>query len=327
MTSDIKRHIANMNIRDLKYLVALADHRHFGNAAEACFVSQPALSMQIKKLEEVLGVQLIERTSKSVRLTEIGHSLTQHAREILHRVEMMKEVAKQSKDPLSGEFQLGIIPTLAPYLIPHIIPSLLKTFPKLTIYLIEEQTANLVNKLRHGKLDAAILGLPLPNHDFITTPLFEEEFLLALPSNHALSKRKHIHLTDLENSALLLLDDGHCMRDFALELCYRAKASEAKGFQATSLETLRHMVACQVGMTLMPKLSYKANDGVCYVSFNPPKPARIVGMAWRSSSAKKILLTKMVDEIRKLMKKEKAVRVIESSSLLHRSSRKRTKLI
>lgn len=309
-----------MNLRDLKYLVAIADHAHFGMAASACFVSQPALSMQIKKLESVLDVQLIERTSKSALLTEIGKSITEHARDILCRVETLKEIAKQANDPYSGELHLGVIPTLAPYLLPHIIPGLAKIFPKLKIYLVEEQTPNLIAKLKQGKLDGALLGLPLIEEDFVALPLFEEEFILAIPPNHPLSKRKIIRISDLENKVLLLLEDGHCMRDLALEVCYRAKASESKGFQATSLETLRHMVASKAGITLMPKLAYKANDGVCYLPFNSPKPARIIGMTWRPTSAKKLLLENMVVQIRKFMIKQKAaVRVINTPILCHKT--------
>lgn len=308
-----------MNIRDLKYLVAIADHSHFGMAAEACFVSQPALSMQIKKLERVLGVQLIERTSRSALLTEIGKVITEHARDILYRVETMKEIAKQANDPHSGELHLGVIPTLAPYLLPHIIPGLSKLFPKLTIYLVEEQTPNLIAKLKQGKLDGALLGLPLIDEDFIASPLFKEEFMLAIPPHHPLLKRKRISIADLKNNVLLLLEDGHCMRDLALEVCHKAKALESKGFRATSLETLRHMVASKAGMTLMPKLAYKANDGVCYLPFTSPKPARTVGMVWRPSSAKKILLENIVGQIRKLMAKQKAVEIINTPILCHKT--------
>lgn len=301
-----------MNIRDLKYLVAIADHHHFGLAAEASCVSQPALSMQIKKLETHLGVQLIERTSKSVRLTEVGKLITEHARDVLSRVETMKEIARHANNPFSGELHLGIIPTLAPYLLPHIIPSLVKTFPNVTIYLVEDQTSHLTTKLKEGKLDAVILGLPLTNNDFISLPLFEEEFLLATPSNHPLSKRKSIRISDLENKVLLLLEDGHCMRDLALELCYRAKASESKGFRATSLETLRHMVASNAGITLMPKLASKSNDGVSYIPFKNDKPIRVIGIAWRPTSARKILLVKIAEKIRKLLLKQKSLRVINT---------------
>ena len=311
--------MAFMNIRDLTYLVAIADHCHFGMAAEACFVSQPALSMQIKKLENLLGVQLIERTSKAALLTDVGKLITEQARDILCRVATLKEIAKQANDPYSGELHLGVIPTLAPYLLPHIIPGLTKLFPKLTIYLLEEQTETLISKLKQGKLDGALLGLPLADGDFVAAALFEEEFMLATPSNHALAKRKIVKLSDLENKVLLLLEDGHCMRDLALELCYRAKATEVKSFQATSIETLRHMVASKAGMTLMPKLAYQSNDGVCYLPFSSPKPARIIGMMWRSSSAKKIVLENVVQQIRKMMAKQKAVKVINTPILCQKT--------
>lgn len=302
-----------MNIRDLKYLVALAEHCHFGKAAEACFVSQPALSMQIKKLEDVLGTKLIERTNKNIFLTDIGKLITQHARDILYRVDEVRELAKQAKDPYSGEFHLGVFPTLAPYLLPHIMPSLSKLFPNLTIYLIEETTSNLLTKLSEGKLDGALLALPVIDEDFVALPLFEEEFVLALPSNHKLAKRKYAKLTDLENNNLMLLTDGHCLRDQALAICHNVKAAESKKFRATSLETLRHMVAAKSGMTLMPKLACKSNDGISYVPFNAPKPSRTIGMIWRPSSSKKILLENIVSQIRKIMlKQNKLVRVINT---------------
>ncbi|MEO8402238.1 MAG: DNA-binding transcriptional regulator OxyR [Gammaproteobacteria bacterium] len=309
-----------MNIRDLKYLVAVADHCHFGKAAETCFVSQPALSMQIKKLENTLGIQLIERTNKSVFLTEIGKLITQHARDILLRIETMREVANHAKDPFCGELHLGVIPTLAPYLLPHIIPGLSKVFPKLTIYLAEETTSNLITKLSQGKLDGALLALPLVEEDFFALPLFEEEFVLAIPANHPLAKRKTAKLADLENKTLLLLEDGHCLRDQALTVCHRVNASESKSFRATSLETLRHMVASKAGITLMPKLACRSNDGVCYLSFGAPKPMRTIGIIWRPSTAKKIILENIVNHIRKLMTKQKMVRVINTPIVCRRTN-------
>jgi len=309
-----------MNIRDLKYLVAVADHCHFGNAAEACFVSQPALSMQIKKLEDTLGIQLIERTNKSVFLTEIGKLVTQHARDIICRVEIMRDIARQAKDPYSGELRLGVIPTLAPYLLPHIIPGLTRIFPNLKIYLHEEQTDHLITKLKHGKIDAALFGLPLIDEDFIALPLFEEELVLATPFNHALSKRQSIRHSDLKNKTLLLLEDGHCLRDQALSLCHIVNASADKSFQATSLETLRHMVASNAGITLMPKLACRANDGICYLPFASPKPTRILGMIWRPSTAKTILLENMVGQIRKLMIKQKMVKIINTPIICRKTN-------
>lgn len=308
-----------MNIRDLKYLVTLADQRHFGKAAEACFVSQPALSMQIKKMEEFLGVQLIERNNKSFFFTEIGQAITEHARDILYKFESMKSVAEQSRDPLSGELHLGVIPTLAPYLLPHIIPGLSKSFPKLTLFLVEEQTQHLITKLKHGKLDGALFGLPLTDEDFEALPLFEEELLLATHANHIFAKKKLIRHTDLKNKTLLLLEDGHCLRDQAISLCHSVDALADKKFQATSLETLRHMVASKAGITLMPKLSCRSNDGVCYLPFSSPKPTRTVGMIWRPTSAKKILLINIVNQIRKLLVKQKLVKVINTSIFCQKS--------
>lgn len=286
-----------MNIRDLKYLIALADHQHFGKAAEACFVSQPALSMQIKKLEESLGVLLIERNNKRIFFTEIGNEIVKHARDIIYRLDTMEEIASQSKDPFSGELHLGIIPTLAPYLLPLIIPQLSSQFPKLKLYLLEEKTQDLLQKLNEGKLDAAILALPIEG-DFSIHPLFDEEFILAIPLNHPLAKKKKVKFSDLENKSLLLLEDGHCLREQALAFCHRANASELKNFHATSLETLRHMVAAGVGMTLMPKLACRLDDGVCYLPFTLPEPTRKIGLIWRKSTSKKILLEHLLEHIK-----------------------------
>ncbi|EKD72964.1 MAG: LysR protein, partial [uncultured bacterium] len=244
-----------MNTRDLKYLIALSDHHHFGKAAEACFISQPALSMQIKKLEETLGVKLLERTNKSVLLTDIGVTITERARQILNHVEEMRDVAKLAKDPYRGELKIGIIPTLSPYLLPLIIPSLAKKFPKIYFYLVEEKTAALIEKLKIGKLDVAILSLPVMESGFSSSLLFEEEFLLAVPSAHPLAKRKIIRQDDLDKQNVLLLEEGHCMREQTLALCHKMHAAETQDFRATSLETLRHMVAAGNGVTLMPKLA------------------------------------------------------------------------
>ncbi len=300
-----------MNFRDLTYLVALADHRHFGKAAKVCFVSQPALSMQIKKLEKHLGIQLLERTNKSVTLTAAGITLAEKARLVLQQAEEMREIAKLAKDPYSGELKIGIFPTLAPYLLPHIIPELKKIFPKLSIYLIEEQSVSLTEKLNQGKLDTAILALPILNTKFKVHSLFEEEFMLATPAHHLLAKRKSINQSDLENKNLLLLEEGHCLREQALSLCFKVNAEETKSFRATSLETLRHMVATGIGITLMPKLACRTNDGIAYAPFTTPKPLRTIGMFWRKSTAKEKLLLDMAIHIKKIMAKQKLVKIID----------------
>ena len=300
-----------MNLRDLKYLIAVADHCHFGKAAKACFVSQPALSMQIKKLEENLDIQLVERTNKKIFLTEIGKKITQQARGIILQISAMQETAAQAKDPLRGELHLGIIPTVSPYLLPHIIPGLTKTFPSLVLYLREEKTISLIDKLIQGKLDAALLAIPLTEEeDLEVLPLFEEELILALHYHHTLAKRKILKLADLENQTLLLLEEGHCLRGQALSICQQVNALETKGFQATSLETLRYMVVSNVGMTLMPKLSCYPSDNICYLPFNSPKPIRTIGMVWRHSNAKKVLLEKIITRIRRIMSQKEIVKIV-----------------
>lgn len=297
-----------MNLRDLKYLIALSEHRHFGKAAKACFVSQPALSMQIKKLEDTLGVQLLERTNKSVLLTDIGNSIVQRAQNILIHAEEIREMAKQARDPESGEMSIGLFPTLAPYLLPHIFPKLSEPFPHLEIYLVESKSHELLEKLRQGKLDAALLALPLDEPDLTVTPLFEEEFNLAVSATHPLAKKDYIRLSDLENQPLLLLEEGHCLRDQALSLCHKANTSEAKRFYATSLETLRYMVASNIGITLMPILARRPNDNVVYLPFESScKPSRTIGMVWRNSCARSALLKKMADQIRTMVGEQRQI--------------------
>lgn len=283
-----------MNIRDFEYLVALCELKHFGKAADACFVSQPALSMQIKKLEESLGVQLLERTNKSVMLTDQGMIIATRAKQILNQIDEIKEIAKSAKDPFSGEIRIGIFPTLAPYLLPLIIPQLSKAYPKLSFYLIEEQTSQLIEQLRNGKIHAAFLAMPIAEKAFEHVTLFEEEFLLAVPKNHRLAKLKAIKQKDLENENLLLLEQGHCLRDQALDLCHRMNVSENQSFRATSLETLRQMVAAGVGITLIPKLACTPNTSIAYIPFSTPKPMRTIGLVWRTESAKKSLLEHII---------------------------------
>lgn len=299
-----------MNTRDLQYLVALDEHRHFGKAAEASFVSQPGLSMQIKKLEETLGIKLVERINKSVILTDAGVMIAERARHILQQVEELQNFAKSVKDPFSGELKIGIIPTLAPYLLPLIIPSLSKKFPKVSFYLVEEQTALLIEKLKTGKLDAAFLAPPVTETGFISSMLFKEEFLLAVSKTHDLAKRKAVKQNDLDNQTVLLLEEGHCMREQTLALCHKMKAAEAQNFRATSLETLRHMVATGNGVTLMPKLAEQQNDNISYIPFNSPKPVRTIGLYWRVSTAKKPLLENMVTQIKQIMARQKALTVL-----------------
>ena len=278
-----------MNLRDLKYLVALAEHKHFGRAAEASFVSQPTLSTQIKKLEDELEVALVERTPRKVLLTEVGREIAQRARGVLNEVDQIKAIARRTRDPESGTIRLGIFPTLGPYLLPHVVPRIREWFPRLELLLVEEKTEVILRQLREGRLDAGILALPVHDDQLHTEFLFEEQFLLAVPEHHALAKRTGLKLDDLADESLLLLEEGHCLRDQALDVCQLSGAGEKSGFRATSLETLRQMVAANVGITLLPSLSVQPpvaqSDSVRLLAFRGDAPSRRIAMIWRRSSA------------------------------------------
>ncbi|OZB58361.1 MAG: DNA-binding transcriptional regulator OxyR [Lysobacterales bacterium 14-68-21] len=294
-----------MNLRDLQYLVALAEHRHFGRAAEACFVSQPTLSTQIKKLEDELGVPLVERTPRKVLLTEVGSEIAARAREVLNEVDQIRAVARRTRDPESGTVRLGIFPTLGPYLLPHAVPMVRAAFPRLELLLVEEKTEVILRLLREGKLDVGILALPLHEDSLHVEFLFEEPFVLAVPQSHALARRQgQLKLADLSNESLLLLEDGHCLRDQALEVCHLAGAGERNGFRATSLETLRQMVSAEVGITLLPVLAVKppvAQSGnLRLIEFKAPPPSRRLAMVWRKSSAMDGFLTRLAEVFKRL---------------------------
>ncbi|MFT4197390.1 MAG: LysR substrate-binding domain-containing protein [Pseudoxanthomonas sp.] len=280
-----------MNLRDLKYLVALADHGHFGRAAAASFVSQPTLSTQIRKLEEELGVALVERAPRKAMLTAAGRDAAERARRIVAEVEQMKEAARRSRDPEAGTVRLGIFPTLAPYLLPHVVPALRQRFPQLELLLVEEKSDVLLARLREGKLDAVLLALPVEDEQLHVQFLFEEPFVLAVPERHALARRhSSLTLEALAGEKLLLLEDGHCLRDQALEVCHLAGAIEKDEFRATSLETLRQMVAAGVGVTLLPALAVKPpvaqSDSIQLLPFRHDRqPSRRIAMVWRKSSA------------------------------------------
>ncbi|MFT3896848.1 MAG: DNA-binding transcriptional regulator OxyR [Thermomonas sp.] len=293
-----------MNLRDLKYLVALADHRHFGKAADASFVSQPTLSTQIKKLEEELGVALVERAPRKVMLTPVGREVVERARKIIAEVDQMGEVARRSRDPEAGTVRLGLFPTLGPYLLPHVVPRIRRRFPQLELLLVEEKSDVLLRRLREGALDAALLALPLHDDQLHAEFLFEEPFLLAVPESHPLAARGSLALDDLSSQTLLLLEDGHCLRDQALDVCRTAGAGENGGFRATSLETLRQMVAANVGVTLLPSLAVKPpvaqSDAIRLLPFHDPQPSRRIAMAWRRSSAMSAFLMQLAGEFKRL---------------------------
>jgi LysR family hydrogen peroxide-inducible transcriptional activator len=278
-----------VNLRALQYFVKLADLRHFSKAADACFVSQPTLSTQIKKLEEELGVQLVERSPKRIMLTPVGEEIAARARLVLNDIDQIRSVARRSSNPAEGTLRLGLFPTLAPYFLPHVVPAVRTNYPKLRLQLAEEKTEDLLVMLQSGKLDAALLALPINSEGMEVEVLFEEPFVLALPDGHPLADKKEITLDDLKGAELLLLEEGHCLRDHALEVCTLAEAHERVDFHATSMETLRQMVAAEVGITLMPLLSVKppiaATENVVLRPFAAPAPSRTVALTWRSSSA------------------------------------------
>ena len=293
-----------MNLRDLRYLVALADLKHFGRAAEASFVSQPTLSTQIKKLEEELGVPLIERNPRNVLLTDVGEAVVARARLMLREADEIKNIARRAKDPASGAVKIGIFPTLGPYLLPHVVPQIVAKFPKLELMLFEEKTEIILKKLHDGELDAGILALPIHDDTLHSEFLFEEPFVLAVPATHRMAKQKKVKLSDLAEERLLLLDDGHCLRDQALEVCQIAGAVERSGFRATSLETLRHMVSANVGMTLLPALAVRppapATANLVLIPFADPQPHRRIAMVWRRTSALTVFLSGLVQSFKNL---------------------------
>lgn len=294
-----------MNLRDLQYLVSLAEHRHFGRAAQACFVSQPTLSTQIKKLEEELGVPLVERTPRKVLLTEVGRDIANRARDVLNEIEQIRGVARRTLDPESGTVRLGIFPTLGPYLLPHVLPLVRKAFPRLELLLVEEKTETVLRLLREGRLDAGILALPLHEDSLHSEFLFEEPFMLAVSEEHPLAHRHgQLKLADLSNQNLLLLEDGHCLRDQALEVCHLAGTGERSGFRATSLETLRQMVAANVGITLLPVTAVKPPvapvENLHLIEFKGHPPSRRIAMVWRKSSAMDGFLKRLADVLRNL---------------------------
>lgn len=275
-----------MNIRDLEYLVALAEHRHFRKAAEACFVSQPTLSGQIRKLEDELGVSLLERTSRRVLFTDAGMRLVQQARNVLREVTILTELASEQGESMTGPLHIGFIPTVGPYLLPKIIPMLRDCFPDLELFIHEGQTQQLVQQLEEGKLDCVILASVEETQHLKELPLYDEPMLLAVNEKHRLAECAEVALDVLDGETLLMLGDGHCLRDQAMGFCFKVGAQEDQRFRATSLETLRNMVAAGSGITLLPQLSVPADkrDGVVYIPITLPTPSRQITLDYRPGS-------------------------------------------
>lgn len=277
-----------MNLRELEYLVAIDEERHFHRAAERCYVSQPTLSGQLKKLEQELGVQLVERTSRQVIMTDVGTAVAAQARQVLAAARGIRDIASSFHDPMAGELHVGLIPTVAPYLLPIIMPVLRRHFPKLKLWLHEQQTAVLLDRLQRAELDLLILALPVETDVFAELDLFKEPFMLAVPAGESLGEKQSISFADIADRELLLLEEGHCLRDHVLDVCLTEGVSESVGFHASSLETLRHMVGEGMGMTFLPQLAVPSrklkSDPIRYIPFNEPQPSRRISMLYRKGS-------------------------------------------
>ena len=282
-----------MTLTELKYIVAVAREKHFGRAAEACFVSQPTLSVAVKKLEEELDVKLFERGAVEVSVTPLGEQIVRQAQQVIEQAAALKEMAKLGKDPLSGPLRLGVIYTIGPYLLPDLVRQAITRVPQMPLMLQENFTAKLLDMLRLGELDCAILAEPFPDTGLAMAPLYDEPLVAAVPAKHPLAKRKTLTAEELKAENMLLLGTGHCFRDHVLEVCpeYARFASPTtqggdgmrKSFEGSSLETIKYMVASGMGVTVVPQLSVPAEpqQHIKYVKFSAPVPTRRVVLAWR----------------------------------------------
>jgi LysR family hydrogen peroxide-inducible transcriptional activator len=293
-----------MTLTDLRYIVALARERHFGRAAESCFVTQPTLSVAVKKLEDQLGVALFERSAGNVRTTPIGEQIIVQAERVLAEATRIAEIAAQGKDPLVGPLRLGCIYTIGPYLLPLLVPLLRERAPQMPLYIAENYTANLIEMLKRGELDIIVIALPIEEPGIVAQPVYDEAFRVLVPANHPWHKMKAVEPLSLLSEPLLMLGPGNCFRNQVLDLCARAGEPAASGLhilEGGSLETIRHMVASGLGITVMPASAIDdlpRNDRLLRVRpFVEPTPTRRVGLAWRSSFPR----YRAVDVVRKAM--------------------------
>ena len=278
-----------MTLTELRYIVAVAREKHFGRAAEACFVSQPTLSVAIKKLEDELEVKLFERGANEITVTPLGEEIVRQAQTVIEGAAGIKETAKRGKDPVSGPLRLGVIYTIGPYLLPDLVRQAIDRVPQMPLMLQENFTAKLLDMLRTGELDCAIMAEPFPDTGLAVAPLYDEPFKVAVPKTHPLAKRKQVSAEELKQETMLLLGTGHCFRDHVLEVCpeYARFSSDAEGirksFEGSSLETIKYMVASGMGVTVVPQLSVPkdAQPHVRYIAFTNPVPTRRVVLAWR----------------------------------------------
>ena len=280
-----------MTLTELRYIVAVARERHFGRAAEACFVSQPTLSVAVKKLEDELDVKLFERGSAEISVTPLGEEIVRQAQSVLEQAHAIKEIAKRGKDPLGGPLHLGVIYTIGPYLLPDLVRNTITRLPQMPLMLQENFTVKLLEMLRAGELDCAILAEPFPDAGLALAPLYDEPFMVAVPKTHPLAQRTQISAEELKRETMLLLGTGHCFRDHVLDVCpeFARFSSDAEGirksFEGSSLETIKHMVAAGMGVTVVPRLSVPAepHPHLAFIPFDSPVPKRRVVLAWRRS--------------------------------------------
>ncbi|NQW85144.1 MAG: LysR family transcriptional regulator [Alcaligenaceae bacterium] len=296
-----------MTLTELKYIVAVARERHFGRAAEACFVSQPTLSVAIRKLEDELGVTIFERGGSEVGVTVIGQTLVSQAQKVLEESANLKELARHGNDPLAGVLRVGVIHTIGPYLLPKLVPWHISCTPQMPLVLQENFTVKLIELLRQGEIDCAILALPLPEAGLATRALYDEPFVVVIPASHPWANRKSISAENLKQQNMLLLGSGHCFRDQVLEVCPElsrfAAASEGiqRTFEGSSLETIRHMVAAGIGITVMPLTSVpeseRNNTLLRYIKFDKPVPDRRVVLAWRKSYPRMVAIETLAQAV------------------------------
>ena len=275
-------------LKQLKYLCSVAEHQHFGQAAKACYVSQSTLSAGIQELEETLGVSLVERNNRNVLLTTIGKDVVDRAHDVLVDVEDLVSMCAAAGEPFSGKMRLGVIPTIAPFLLPRLLRKLRSEHPDFKLFIREDLSQNLLDALYAGELDVLLLALPFPAENVDVMPLLDDEFVLASPPEHPLSRKKNVRTTDLKGESLLLLEDGHCLRDHALEACKLRDSQISIPYQATSLSTIVQMVANGIGITLLPSMSVEAGitagTDLVVQPFDQPGVAREVGLMWRKKT-------------------------------------------
>ena len=290
-------------MKQLQYLVALADTRHFGRAAERCHITQSTLSAGIRDLESVLGTAVAERSNRHVLITRVGAQIAERAKALLRDAEEVMEVARAGRAPMTGELRLGVIPTIGPFLLPRVLAGLRERFPALTVYLREEQTAPLLARLEDGELDAALIALPYETGDLDTRAILEDEFLFACNREHALAGAGEVSLDALAGERLLLLEEGHCLRGHALDVCEIGDTIARAQFEASSLHTLVQMVAAGIGVTLVPRLAVDARiaQGTDISLLRLAMPAsRRIGLAWRRSSLRAEEFGLLADTLREL---------------------------